>query len=137
MCVQGIQGDMYQVESGFGLASLDGKPTPHSQAHGLIWCQGIPVGMRNEAPYVLLSACPISDPEKNGDGPDERNAKSNGMIEGGRLFNGLPRNFHRLIGIALEPESPSQGDASSVAVIKSEVEGVDALRSRGPYQCGL
>jgi hypothetical protein len=77
--------------------------------------------MRNKSPYVLLSACPISDPEKNGDGPDERNAESNGMIEGGRLFNGLPRNFSRLIRIALEPESPSRSDASSVAVIESEV----------------
>jgi hypothetical protein len=56
--------------------------------------------MRNKSPYVLLSACPISDQEKNGDGPDERNAESNGMIEGGRLFNGLPRNFLRLIRIA-------------------------------------
>ena len=93
--------------------------------------------MRNKSPYVLLSACPISDPEENGDGPDERNAKSNGMIEGGRLFNGLPRDFYRLIRIALEPESPGQSDASSVAVIKSEVESVDALRNRGPYQCRL
>src|ERR1700730_5130410 len=125
------------MDSGFGLAALDGQLPFHPHAHRLIWCQGISVSMRNTALYVLLGARPISGPEKNGDGPDEGNAKINGMIEGGRLFNGLSRNCYRLIRIALKPESPSQGDASSVAVIESEVESIDTLRNWGTYQCCL
>src|ERR1700720_3325508 len=97
----------------------------------------MPVGVRDKSLDAFLSARPIADPAKNGHGPDESNAKGDGMSDLRSFIDSLSCDPYRLVRISLEPECPGQGDSCTVAVMKTEVDLVDTLRGRGLDQSGL